>query len=184
MAKSWSMEEEEFLKEHVGVQSIDSLARRLGRTVTSVEVKMKRLKIGNTKEQSGYLTRGKLADLLGVDRNIVKYWCDRYGLPYKKKKTKKTRTFFFIDPIEFWNWANLNKEKIDFSKLEKNSIPPEPEWVDGLRGEKIQINYQNWTKEEEFYLKEQVNRKKQIYLIAKELNRSYCSVDRKYKRLF
>lgn len=184
MRRRWAIEEEEFLKEHAGLKSIESLAARLGRTVTSVEVKMKRLKIGNTKEQSGFLTRGRLAELLGVDRTMVKYWCEKYGLPYKKRKTKKSRTFFFIDPMEFWDWANLNREKIDFSRLEKNSIPPEPEWIDGLRCEKKQITYHTWTKEEESYLKEQVIQKKQIYLIAKELNRSYCSVNRKYKRLF
>lgn len=184
MRKNWSLEEVEFLKEYVGLRDIDSLAKRLGRSTASVLCKLKRLKLGNTKEQSGYLTRGRLAALLGVDRNVVKYWCERYSLPFKTKKTNKSsRIFYLVDPIVFWEWANKNREKVDFSKIERNSILPEPDWVDSLRNQQKQLHYHPWTEEEEAYLIEQSKRKKQLYVIAMELDRSYYSVERKYKRM-
>ena len=77
----------------------------MDRTYTAVIVKMKRLGLSNTKLQTGFLTIGELAKVLKVDRTTIRWWIKRHGLPYKKRITRKSKSFHLIDSSEFWEWA-------------------------------------------------------------------------------
>jgi len=126
---------------------------------------------------------GELARLLCVDRNTVKHWADRYGLPYQKRKTKREKTFYFVDTNDFWEWAYHYKEKVDFSKIERHALPPEPSWVEPLRMQRKETRYKPWTIQEERQLLEQMKSNKPLEDIAKSMNRSLTSVERKYYRI-
>ena len=152
MAKIWNQEEINYLYENVGAVNLNTIAKNLNRPIQGVQLKMKRLKIGNTKEQLGLFTMGSLAQVLNVDRTTVKHWVKNYNLPVTKKKTCKTRVFYFIESSHFWDWAFNHQDRIDFSKVEVNAIPPEPDWVDALRDQKRKIkgnHYRSWTTKEE-----------------------------------
>ena len=62
-------------------------------------------------------------------------------------------------------------------------LPPEPTWVDAARAIKREKTYRNWTTLEESLLIEYVTKKKPLTEIAKKLNRSLYSIERKYYRL-
>lgn len=183
MRRNWTREEERYLVEQVGVSMVPNIAKRLNRSIYSVEVKMKRMGVYHTRNQVGMTTMGELAKLLGVDRNTVKLWADRDNLPYMKKKTKHEKTFYFIDLVDFWNWANVNRAKIDFSRIDRHALPPEPDWVDPLRKEARLVNYRLWTTKEEQILLSKIQAKKPLEAIAKDMNRSIISIARKYERL-
>jgi len=183
LRRNWTREEEAYLANQAGMCRIDSIAKKLDRTVISVELKMKRMGIANTRDQVGLMTMGELARLLCVDRNTVKHWADRYGLPYQKRKTKREKTFYFVDTDAFWEWADQYREKIDFSKIERHSLPPEPEWVEPLRQKRKETRYKPWTIQEERKLLEQMKHNKPLVDIAKSMNRSLTSVERKYYRI-
>lgn len=183
MRRNWTREEEAYLAQQAGMTRIDSIAKKLDRTVISVELKMKRMGIANTRDQVGLMTMGELARLLGVDRNTVKHWADRYGLQYQKRKTKREKTFYFVDTNDFWDWAFKYKDKVDFSKIERHSLPPEPSWVEPLRMIRKETRYKPWTIQEEKKLLEQMKSNKPLEDIAKSMNRSLTSVERKYYRI-
>jgi hypothetical protein len=94
VAKIWNQEEINYLYENVGAVNLNTIAKNLNRPIQGVQLKMKRLKIGNTKEQLGLFTMGSLAQVLNVDRKTIKHWVKNYNLPVTKKKTCKTTVFY------------------------------------------------------------------------------------------
>jgi Myb-like DNA-binding domain len=186
MNNYWSQEEIDYLYEHVGGLRVELIAKKLNRPIGGVSKKMRELNLSITRKQTGHLTIGELAQLLRVDRKTVENWAFNHGLPYKKRKTRAIKTYYFIDPLLFWEWAVTHKNRIDFSKIEPHSIPPEPDWVDKLRVEKNEVignYYRPWTKKEEeqvFLLRQKGNKYKEI---ADMINRTPMSVEKKYKRI-
>ena len=122
MRKEWNIEEIDYLKEHIGVQKIPIIAQSMGRTYDSLIVKMNRLGLSNTKSQTGYLTLGELAKLLKVERNTLLGWVNRHGLPCMKKITRQSKRFYLICPSDFWKWAKMNKEKVQFSNIDPQVV--------------------------------------------------------------
>ncbi|TCT19964.1 helix-turn-helix protein [Melghiribacillus thermohalophilus] len=189
MTKKWTKSEINYLKNNVGKLSIPTIAKNLERTETSVEMKMKKLGLDHTRIQSGLITMGELARLLKVDRNTVKSWVDNHGLKCIKRITRKHKKYYLLDPVEFWNWADGNRDKIQFSQIEPHSIPPEPDFVEEERRKEIQGGiekyrvYRFWTVKEEKKLQELKKKGYKNSEIATILNRSSISVQRKLSRI-
>lgn len=187
MSRIWSYSEIDFLQNQVGKMKVDSIAKQLNRSVTAVLIKMKRLDIGNTKNITGGITRSELARMLGIDSKTVEWWTYKHGLPFQTKITRHSRRFFFIEVTDFWEWAYENVNRVDFSKIELNSIVPEPEWVkEYRRKEQVLIGnyYRSWTTKEEDLLLTMIDQGKSNDFISKQLNRTFISIQRKSKRLF
>ncbi|PKR86434.1 DNA-binding protein [Heyndrickxia camelliae] len=181
--KKWTDAEIRFLKENVGRMKIETIAQKLHRSEGSIVSKMKRLGIAYTKNQTGHLSTHQLAELLSVDRNTIIGWMKRHGLKYTKKVTRTTKSFYFIDPMEFWKWADRNREKIDFSKIECNAIAPEPEWVRHERSKQKEEHYKVWSVKEERVLKMMVLSGYSYTEVAQRLSRTKTSVQRKFQRM-
>ncbi|MDE3840240.1 DNA-binding protein [Bacillus methanolicus] len=174
-----------YIEDNLGRQSLKSIAKKLGRQPKSLEITLIRKRgTSNTKVSTGMITAGELAKTLQIDRNTVVGWIKRHGLPFSQRVTRYKKKFTFIDIEEFWKWAYENKERIDFSKLASNSLPPEPDWVKEERKRKKNVrNYRSWTTREEKQLIELAASGKSIQEIASILNRSTLSVEKKYYRL-
>ncbi|MDF2947284.1 MAG: hypothetical protein K0S51_1963 [Bacillales bacterium] len=173
----------QIIKEYLGKESIASIARRINRSPVGLEMKINRLGLSNTKSFTGMMTAGELAKVLKVERNTVIGWINRHGLQAKQKITRHKRKFTFIDIETFWVWANLHREKIDFSKLVQNSLPPEPSWVNDERNVNRTMKvYKNWTTNEVKILIE-LAEKKTFKEIANLLDRTPYSVEKKYSRI-
>lgn len=183
--RRWTADEIDYLKENIGYRRVKEIADSLGRTETAVTLKLKRLGIGFTRSLSGKITSGELAQLLGVDRNTVKGWIVTHGLPSTRKVTCKKRKYILISPEEFWRWAKDNREKIDFSKMERNSLPPEPRWVAEERKNPSfqQRNYQEWSTQEDRLLARLIDEGLSYREIAERMNRSAYSIEKRYHRI-
>ncbi len=182
--RNWTAEETEYLQDCVGQIKVSTIALNLNRSEQSVLLKMKRLGIGNTKEKTGYLTVGELAKLLRIERNIVCGWIRNHGLECTQKITRNTKKYWFVDPIDFWDWAEDHKEKIDYSKVDFHSIPPEPDWVRVERQKCKEITqYKKWTTQEERQLVNLISQGKTYGDAAKRLERTKISIEKKYKRI-
>lgn len=183
--KRWTEEEIDYLKENVGYRRIKDIAETLGRTETAVTLKIKRLKLGKTRSLSDKITSGELANILQVDRNTVRGWINYHGLPASKKVTSHTRKYILISPESFWKWAESHRERIDFQKLERNALPPEPKWVDEERRNPSYCPriYQEWTTKEDKLLAELIDKGLSYRDIAKQLRRSPYSVEKRYHRI-
>lgn len=187
MRKEWNTAEIDYLQEHIGIHKIPTIAQTMDRSYISVIVKMKRLGLSNTKMQTGFITIGELAKVLKVDRNTIRWWIKRHRLPYKKRVTRKSKSFYLIDSSDFWEWAEKHKEKVQFSNIDPQVLLPEPDWVEGERKKDRQIvkkrSYQHWTTKEDQRLLELRKKGLTYAVIGETMNRSSISVERRYKRI-
>ncbi|MGN7299556.1 helix-turn-helix domain-containing protein [Ferdinandcohnia sp. SAFN-114] len=181
--RKWTKEEIDFLYENVGYMKVPTIAEKLERTEQAVVIKMKRLGIAHTRNQAGYLTTQQLAELLKVDPKTVRQWALNHDLKCVIKATRFSRKFYFIHPEDFWSWAEKNREKVDFSKIEPKTILPEPDWVAAERKIKKDINYKIWTVKEEKDLLMMMSSGYSLRDVASILERSEISIQKKYKRL-
>ncbi|MFD2446558.1 hypothetical protein ACFSO7_21690 [Bacillus sp. CGMCC 1.16607] len=182
--KKWTTEEIQYLKDNLGKMKVPTIASKLNRTVTAVLMKMKRLRIGNTRDQVGLLTIYELANLCNVNSTTAKRWVRYHGLEVIEKITRIERRYSFICPEHFWDWASNNKDKIDFTKIEHNSIPPEPKWVTPLRSlVPKSTTYKSWSTKEESLLLLLSENGHTVDKISKTLNRTKISVQRKLYRI-
>ncbi|MFD2444601.1 DNA-binding protein [Bacillus sp. CGMCC 1.16607] len=174
-----------FIEENLGVLSLKKIAQRLGKPVKSLEITLYKKKgSSNTKIHTGMITAGELATILKVDRNTVIGWISRHGLKSTRRVTNSKKNFTFIDILDFWDWAIEHKEKIDFSKIEPDTLPPHPHWYDIERKKTNTVsNYKCWTNLEEKHLLNLINEGKTYDEIAMFLDRSVYSIQRKYGRL-
>lgn len=158
--KRWTDEEKELLQELVGQHSLTYIAKRMKRTEEGIQRQIDKMGIGTIRELNGYLTAHSLAKLLKVDSKVVLRYIQKYGLPATRKNFKeakeKKRRFYNILPKDFWEWAESHTDLVNFTQMEKNSLPPEPEWVDKVREEQKKypkvkpINQgKPWTKKDE-----------------------------------
>ncbi|MFV8829001.1 hypothetical protein [Alkalihalobacterium sp. APHAB7] len=183
----WTEEEVFYLTESVGKYTLSTIAQKLGRSETAVLMKMKRLGIANTRSQTGLLTTLELANLLKINSSSVRRWINEHGLKCTKKKTRTKRSYYFIDPEDFWEFAFQHREKINFSNIEPRTILPEPDWVAQERKKpqksKQVKGYKRWTPQEEELLKKYLFEEGySIAKAAKTLDRSILSVYRKFIR--
>jgi hypothetical protein len=79
-APDWTPAEVAFLEEHVGTRTVGWIAKRLGRTVTAVAVKSKRLGI-DRRECRDWYTVTTLALAMGVDTHVGSRWIRQGLLP-------------------------------------------------------------------------------------------------------
>jgi hypothetical protein len=187
--KEWNNEEIEHLKEFIGQHKVTTIAQYLDRSYESVRVKMTRLGLSNTKMQTGYITIGELSRHLKVERNTVKCWAKNHNLPFVKKTTRKSRSYYFIHPKSFWKWAETHRELVQFSSIEHQVLLPEPGWVNKERKKEMEDKiikkkaYKPWTTKEDQKLLQLRGQGFTHKEIGHRLNRSATSIARRYSRI-
>jgi excisionase family DNA binding protein len=185
--KHWTIEEEDFLKEKVGTLSFPALAKRLGRSVNAIEVRIRRLGLDNTKLLSGKLTANELARALNIDNHTIYRWIENHGLKSVKKITRQSAKFNLISVDDFWKWAKQNKEKINFTKIDPLLLLPEPEWVHEERKRDYHTIPKRqaaiWTEQEDKRLISLLNANYTQKEIGQMMNRSENSIQRRISRL-
>lgn len=135
----WTTEQIDILKSCVGKLTFDKIAKKVGKTPEAVESKLDKLGLANTKIASGLVTVHELAVTLKVDDKTVRRWIENRGLPAEKKnlrygnKNGTKRLFTYISIEDFWKWASKHKDLINWYKLERNVLIPEPDWVEKRR---------------------------------------------------
>lgn len=150
--RRWTAEEDDYMIERFGKQPISFIAKKLKRTTGAVEGRLNRLGIYGGRSNNGDLTTYHLAEVLKVDIHTVYNWIQKYGMPCYQA-TVKTRVFTMIEVREFWKWAEENKERINWCRVSKNTLVPEPEWVQQQRHydfiHRPQKENHSWTTEED-----------------------------------
>lgn len=170
---NWTDEEIEYLCKSWGKTSVKTIARNLNKTVASVNIKGYRM-FGSRADFQGYYTCSELAKALNLNKSTIVGYC-KQGLI-----SKKVDRFRFINLNNFWNFAKRNKNKIQFYKFDKNSLPNEPAWVNKERTKQfkhLEINhYKEWTNIEDKKLINLAKKGKSTKQIAKEMNRTITAI--------
>lgn len=180
---NWTKNEIEYLREVWGTVSVPTISKNMNRSVNGIIVKARRLGLGPMLENGGYVTLNQLHyAFTGGQFNSykIKSWIDNRNMPVHTKRVNKC-SFKVVYMDEFWKWAEKNRAFLDFSKMEKNSLGNEPEWVDEQRRADIRNNREikksKWTKDEDSKLKILLKEQKFTYKeIAEKLHRSEGAV--------
>lgn len=189
MRKCFTPEEEEYIQDFYGTKSAEAIGKRLGISSESVINKAYKMGLTSLIDSSGKITANNLAALVGHDFKVVKRWVDHHGLPHVRRalSKNKTRKHILIEPKEFWEWAEQHKERVDFLRIERNTILPEPEWVEVERSKlkkKPKKHNKIWTAQEEIRLWSMYYtsgmRQKEI---AEKFGVTPLSIEKKLKRI-
>ena len=136
--KSWSFEEEEYLKEAWGKTSLAGICKHLDRSENSVLNKKQKLGLGAARESNcDYITLNSLVTALYGSQDTKTHTYEAYVVLPKLLKIYmipqprvKRRC---IKLSEFWEMAEKNRHLFDFSLLERYALGPEPDWVEEQR---------------------------------------------------
>lgn len=78
----WTPNDDAFLEAHIGSRHVNWIAKQLGRSITAVVVRSKRLSISRRDARSWYTAR-QVADAFGVDPSTVVRWIEHGKLQAK-----------------------------------------------------------------------------------------------------
>lgn len=185
--RTWTAEEENYLRENWGTVTIDGICRHLNRTKNAIMVRVHRLGLPPYLESGEYITLHQLSRALGFgassDKYFLKSWVENRGFPlhYKRRGTATIRVVY-LD--EFWAWAEKNRSFLDFSKMEPLALGAEPGWVAEQRRKDFQAfaiqRKDPWTPEEDGRLKTLVEQQRYGYAeLSEMLRRSAGAIQRR-----
>jgi hypothetical protein len=149
--KKWTEDEEEQLVDRLGSANIPRISKGLGRSTESVIRKLERLGCYDKAAETGSFRTYEFANILSIDPTTIIRWIKKEGMPakqfYRKGKLDKQNHYYYIFSDDFWKWANNNPDLINFKKIHRGILIPEPEWLeDAIKNEKKLIKNQSyWT---------------------------------------
>ncbi|MFI8657545.1 hypothetical protein [Priestia megaterium] len=185
--RRWTEQEDEYLLKYYGSKSLERISRRLQRSIPALESRLSRLGVYGVRAYTGKIMVYELAKCLQVDVHTIYNWIRNNRLPYKMTRAR-TRNFIVIDVLAFWKWAEQNKKFLNFSKIPRHTLIPEPDWVNKQR----KYDYYNrpkhenkkWTEEDDarlWYMFYEEGRTQQE--IGQLIGRSRYGVQRRLNRL-
>lgn len=183
----WSQEELEYLEDSWGSVSMKGIAKNVNRSIQAVKLKAQRIGLDDARYHYDGITVNQLSMALNTHYGILKNWIKLYNFPAKKKTFASTRRVLVVKYQDFWKWAEQNKHMLDFSRLERLAIGPEPEWVDEKR-KADQIKKQHvpkphstpWSKNDDARLQWMLDKQKYTYPeIADQLKRGQAAIKRR-----
>jgi hypothetical protein len=185
--KTWTQEDLDFLDDRWGSVSIRSIADNLGRSINAIKLKAVRTGLIDARFSFEGITLNQLAIAINVSYRTIKNWVDIHSFPVKTKIFTDIARVRVVRYSDFWKWAKANKQMIDFSRVEKNILGPEPDWVESKRNAdfikrtRIKKSHNHaWTTEEDNILKGMLSAYKHTYPeISQRLNRSEGAVKRR-----
>jgi len=169
--------------------SFQNIAKKLEKSVVAIGIHGKRvLRLGPTKDAQGRINANQLANICKIDRHVITdNWITKRGLKATKKITKNEFKFWLINSNDFWKWAEKNKDAINFSKIERDELVPEPPWVELERKrdykEIPKKQFKLWTSEEDRQLINLIRSGKTYKQIATIMDRTSFSCEHRYSRL-
>ena len=131
--RNWTKEELEYLEESWGKMATQRIATNLNRTYSAIVNKARLLNLGDPLTHMDGITISRLSKELGVDYHLISNWIDKYNFPAKKKRLAKERRVLYIGYADFWEWADKNRQMIDFSRFDKYALGVEPAWANEKR---------------------------------------------------
>lgn len=182
---NWTPEEKAYLEENWGRISIGTIAKNLGRSENAILIKACRFGLGPYLESGEYITLNQLLIALRGHQQgsyTLNQWIEK-GLPVKKKRVRNC-SFKVIYFDDWWDWAEMNRTIIDFSKLEPNVLGAEPDWVKEQRRadseKRLQYKKTSWAPEEDLLLKQLLKSYKYTYReLSVRLQRTEGAIKRK-----
>lgn len=183
----WTDREVDYLRKHIGYIPLEDIAYTLNRTVAAIESKLTKtgISIQSIQMDKNNVSLNQLTKILHVDFKVLKRWIEKYDFPVVKLKFKKASRYGFYVPVDhFWVWAEKHSSLINWHKLERLTLLPEPLWLEDKLREPQKIIKRVWTKKEDVIVWSlYYHQKLKIKDIAIKQNRTEKSIERRLKYL-
>lgn len=121
--KPWSDKEINYLVENYNKKSTADIAKRLGRSINSIQQASRRHGADGRKAD-GY-TMGEIASAFQSTKELPMRWYEKYKAPFKKMQVGKG-VYYNIIGEDFWKWAEKHKGIVPIKKYIPLTILPEP----------------------------------------------------------
>ena len=126
----WTKEEEELLTDLWGTMSIESVAKKLDRTPSSIMNKVYLLKLGSVSENNYEgLKIQEICDLFNVNRTIVEIFWITLGLKCKTRKISEKTSYKYVEIKDLFQFLEANQNIWDSRNLEVDILGKEPNWL-------------------------------------------------------
>jgi len=187
--KKWSDEEIEKLKCLWGNYTIRDISVKMGRSVNSVCIKSKRLKLNGQFYRGDIMNSRQISRLMGVDSHTVTdYWIAKCGLPANKKRTRddNSKIFYIIKYSSFLNWLKNNQDKWDSRRITEDLLIQDKWFSEKVEADrKLPKNrFKKWTALDDEKIKFLYYVRLLSYKeIAEVIERSPMSVERRFGRI-
>ena len=151
----WLDQQERYIRDIWGRQTIPEMAEFLGRTVTAVSIKAKRLGLRGQVRTGEMITANAAAEILGVDGHAVcDYWMLKCGLNgWTLTRGNGERTVTVIYRTDLRRWLKEHPELWDSRRLAPGALwKKEPKWLQAKREADAQLpprRFAKWTPEED-----------------------------------
>ena len=177
--KKWTKEEEEMLMDNWGKLSIETIAKRINRTVDAVELKGRRLQLGW--QMTAYSTT-EVSNILGINYRTVYNYMKTGIIEAKRDKTKMKR--YFSTEKQIMKFMREHQDLWDTRKININLYNQKPEWY--LEKEKAdkEKNIKSMKRYSDLEIKIVIDRYRRGYAyeeIALEVGRTSSSVYKKIR---
>ena len=174
MRREWTEWEVRYLeKKYVG-QPVERTAKKLNRTINSVKRKAAKM---NLNHYTDSLSAKVVARCFGVDISVVIRWINKFHMPCKKVVCGN-QTRYLIEGEIFWKWAENNKNIINWSKYEIQSLLPEPDWLrETIRNYSTPNTREKYTDDDIVKIRVLLGKGLSYAEIAKETGRTYYGID-------
>jgi len=184
--KKWTKQDIEYLVDNWGYVSIGTIASNLNRSISAINIKKNKLKLGAFLNSGEYITFNQLSIALGrntISNYTMISWVKNRNFPVKTKYVNRCK-FRIVYLSDFWKWAEKNRTFIDFAKVEKNILGKEPDWAKEQRTtdliKRSKVKCTPWTKEEDLYLHNLLKMFKYSHTdLSKRLHRSEGAIQRR-----
>lgn len=177
--KTWTADEIDYLVSAWGNVNMATITKHLDRSECAIRLKAGKLNLGPFLTNGyRYITISNLYKLIRPNTSasyLKTSWVKNRNLPTHNISRSSKTNFIVVYIDEFWMWAEKNQYFLDFSKLERYQLGPEPDWVNPKREADILrnslIKATPWTNREDNLLKELLVKQKYGY---KKLSQILC----------
>lgn len=141
--RNWTEKEKQYLEENWGTTSINTIMKNLNRSRNAINVMVQRMGLGAFLENGDYITWNQLQTAIGNGKHGNGYknksWIENRSFPIHTRRVGDN-SFKVVYIVEFWEWAEKNKDLMDFSKFEENTLGKEPDWAKEKRKHDFEKN--------------------------------------------
>ncbi|MBR2827640.1 MAG: hypothetical protein IKE70_00195 [Bacilli bacterium] len=186
--REWNEEEEDELRRLWGTMSIEKLAKKLKRSVSSVKVRANRLHLGPMYgNDARFLTIPMISNMLGVSyERITTTWIS-LGLKVERRSLTSKMKYNCVSWEELISFLENHQDEWDSRNLEKYALVEEFDWLIKKRKRDLEEDplwYRRWNNTEIEELKWMLLVEKKNYAeIAASLRRTESSVARMAREL-
>ena len=185
--RQWTVAEEEYLSDNWGRLSLVTMAGKMKRSLTSLKVKGKRMKLGAMDENDlDVLKISEIEEILSVSRKVIMETWRNGGLKVTKKGVTPDYSYYSVKVKNLWQFLEDNQDLWHTMFLEKNILGEEPEWLWEKREKDCAhppVEYRFWTSDELKKARDLLAIGFNYQDIAQKINRSPGSVAWKIREI-